>query len=66
MKSGYLDRALQSEDPRFADLLRRLGHEEVAEQAPADKDEPAPKRAKKAAATKTARTYKRRDMKAEK
>lgn len=60
MKSGYMKRAMESADPRFADLLRRLGHEDDAPaEVKADEDDkPAkPKR-------KTKRTYKRRDMKA--
>ncbi len=60
MKSGYMKRAMESADPRFADLLRRLGHEddEPTKAKAAEGDKPAkPKR-------KTNRTYKRRDMKA--
>ena len=54
----YMKRALQSRDPRFAEILRKLGHAPEAEAVEEDKAEKPKKAAKK-------RAYKRRDMQAE-
>lgn len=53
-KSGYLKRALESRDPRFAKILRALGHE--TEEPQGDAPEAKPGKAKRA--------YNRRDMRA--
>ena len=59
----YMKRALAHSDPRFAEILRRLGHAEeaVETERPAEEERKAPKAKKKA----TKRAYKRRDMQAE-
>lgn len=61
---SYMTRALAHSDPRFAEILRRLGHAEDAATPEAKEEAPAPKppKAKKKAAK---RAYKRRDMQAE-
>lgn len=51
----YMKRALQSRDPRFAEILRKLGHAPEAEAVEEAKSEKPKKAAKK-------RAYKRRDM----
>ena len=66
MSSTYLKRALEYADPRFADVLRRLGHK-VEETAPAEEVDEADAEEEKAKVSKTAtkkRAYKRRDRKA--
>ena len=57
----YMKRALAHRDPRYAEILRRLGHaEEVA--TPQAKEEPKAEKAKKQVKK---RSYARRDMQAE-
>lgn len=57
----YMKRALAHPDPRFAEILRRLGHsEEVVPEGA--KEEPEAPKAKKQVKK---RAYKRRDMVAE-
>lgn len=53
-KSGYLKRAMESRDPRFAKILRALGHETDEPQADVADSKP----------VKAKRSYNRRDMKA--
>ena len=66
MSSTDLKRALECADPRFADVLRRLGHkvEEAAPPAEPDEAEAEEQTAKVSKTATKKRAYKRRDMKA--